>query len=286
MVNNEEKKSLAAVRTDESHSGGLRLRGVFAEGGAGQPLVTVITAVFNGREHVAGCMESVLRQDYPNLEHILMDGGSRDGTLEILRQYDGRVALWRSEPDKGIYDAWNKALREARGEWICFLGVDDELLPGSVRRYMELAARHPGAEYLSSRIKVLHPSGYVKILGGPWSWPKFSRIMCTPHVGAMHRRSLFERLGEYDTSYRIVADYELLLRARGTLRAAYMPDLSALMRAGGVGSSRASLRETERAKIVTGGRSRMLTSLDLAWERILFPLRPPVRWILHNFFGR
>ncbi len=267
-------------------SGGLRRRGIIAEGTTVEPLVSVITAIFNGQEHVTGCIESVLCQDYPNVEHILVDGGSRDGTAEILRQYDDRVALWISEPDKGIYDAWNKAVKEARGEWICFVGVDDELLPGAVRSYMDLAARHPGAEYLSSRIHVIHPSGYVKLLGGPWNWPKFSRHMCTPHVGAMHRRSLFERLGEFDITYRIVADYELLLRARGTLQAAYMPDVTALMRAGGVGSSPASLRETARAKIETGGRSRLLTELDLAWERVLLPLRPPVRWVLRKVFKK
>ena len=266
--------------------GGLRMRGIVATSTPGQPLVTVITSIFNGREHVGGCIESVLRQEYPNLEHILVDGGSRDGTVEILRQYDDRVALWKSEPDSGIYDAWNKGLKEARGEWICFVGVDDELLPEAVCRYMQLAARHPDAEYLSSRIHVIHPSGYVKVLGGPWSWPRFSRIMCTPHVGAMHHRRLFERLGAYDTSYQIVADYELLLRARDTLRTAYMPNVTALMRAGGVGSSPASQRETARAKIETGGRNRLMTEVDLAWERILYPLRPPVRWMLRNFSGR
>jgi len=264
-------------------SGGLRQRGIFAAGTSGQPLVTVITAIFNGREHLAGCIESVLGQEYPNLEHILVDGGSRDGTLEILLEYDDRVALWKSEPDKGIYDAWNKAMKEARGEWICFVGVDDELLPDAVRRYMELAARHPDAEYLSSRVRVIHRSGYLKVLGEAWNWSRFSRMMCTPHIGAMHHRSLFERLGEYDTSYRIVADYELLLRARDTLRTAYMPDVTALMRAGGVGSSWSSRRETARAKSLTGGRSRLLTELDLVWEYILFPLRPPVRWVLRKF---
>jgi glycosyltransferase involved in cell wall biosynthesis len=92
-------------------------------------------------------MESILRQDYPNIEHIVLDGGSSDGTVDVLRKYDDRIALWKSEPDRGIYDAWNKGLALARGEWICFLGADDEFLSGAVSAYMEFASQNPVAEY-------------------------------------------------------------------------------------------------------------------------------------------
>src|SRR5580658_10502272 len=99
--------------------GGKRLQGVLPEGKPNQPLVSVITAIFNGQPYVAGCLDSVIAQDYPNIEHIVMDGESNDGTVEVLRSYDDRIAFWRSERDRGIYDAWNKALLETRGEWIC-----------------------------------------------------------------------------------------------------------------------------------------------------------------------
>jgi cellulose synthase/poly-beta-1,6-N-acetylglucosamine synthase-like glycosyltransferase len=84
-------------------------------------VVGVITAVFNGHDHIADCIESVINQDYPNVEHIILDGGSTDGTVTILRSYEGRIAFWKSEPDKGVCDAWNKGLKLARGEWIAFL---------------------------------------------------------------------------------------------------------------------------------------------------------------------
>jgi glycosyltransferase involved in cell wall biosynthesis len=245
-----------------------------------RPLVTVITAVYNGQAYVRGCLDSVGRQEYPNIEHIVVDGRSSDGTVDVLQQYNDRIALWKSEPDRGIYDAWNKALVEARGEWICFLGVDDEFLPGAVSAYMALASKNPQAEYLSSKLKVVHPSGYVRILGSPWTWKKFSKGMCTPHVGSMHRRSLFKRLGTYNTSYRIVADYELLLRARGQLKAAYMPVITAMMRAGGVSFSRRMLAEQAHAKTATGGRSRLLTNLELYVEYAKSVARPPVRYAL------
>jgi glycosyltransferase involved in cell wall biosynthesis len=253
--------------------GGKRLKGDAAEGNADQPLVTVITAVYNGQPYVAGCLESVLHQDYPNIEHIVLDGGSSDGTVDVLRKYEDRLALWKSEPDHGIYDAWNKGLAEARGEWICFLGADDELLPDAINAYMVLAARNPNAEYLCSRVKLVDPSGYQKIIGGPWKWREFSKLMCTAHVGSMHRRSLFDRLGTYDVSYRIVADYEFLLRAQRRLNTAFMPVETAMMRGGGVSGSSRALKEAERAKIASGGRSKVLAAMELQMSRIKYTLR-------------
>jgi len=254
--------------------GGKRLKGIVAEGSADRPLVTVITAVYNGQPYVAGCLDSVLSQDYPNIEHIVMDGGSSDGTLEVLRQYDDRIALWRSEPDNGLYDAWNKALLEAHGEWICFLGADDQFLPGAVSAYMALASKSPNAEYLSSKVKVGNPSGYQRTMGGPWTWKEFSRWMCTAHAGSMHRRSLFDWLGTYDTSYRIVADYEFLLRAGRQLSSAYMPVVTVIMKDGGVSCTRKALDEQARAKIGTGARSKLQAAIELQMANAKFFLRP------------
>jgi glycosyltransferase involved in cell wall biosynthesis len=260
--------------------GGKRMRGVTAEGSRDRPLVTVVTAVYNGQPYVTACLESVLSQDYPNIEHIVLDAGSTDGTLNVLRQYDDRIALWKSEPDRGIYDAWNKGLLEAHGEWICFLGADDEFLPGAISAYMVLAIANPEAEYLSSKTTVVHATGYTRTLGLAWKWRTFSRTMCTAHVGSMHRRSLFDRLGSYNTSYRIVADYELLLRARSELNAAYMPVLTVNMRYGGVSSTHKMFQEQARAKVATGGRFRLLATAELCFEYAKFWVRAPLRHAL------
>jgi glycosyltransferase involved in cell wall biosynthesis len=254
--------------------GGTRLKGEFAEGSADQPLVTVITAVLNGQPYVQGCLESILRQDYPNIEHILIDGGSSDGTVDVLRQYDDRVALWTSEPNGGLYDAWNKALPEARGEWICFIGIDDELLPGAVSAYMALAARNPEAEYLNSLVRMVHHSGYERTFGRSWKWKEFSKWMRWAQVGTMHRRSLLNRLGPYDLSFGGVGDYEFLLRARSGLKAAYIPVETAMMRWGGVSDKRKACADATRAKIVTGGRNALMATIE-HWIMIgRFYLRP------------
>jgi glycosyltransferase involved in cell wall biosynthesis len=257
-----------------SKCGGKRCKGTLATSGRDCPLVSVVTVIFNGHPYVQGCLESVLQQDYPNIEHIVIDGGSTDDTLDVLRRYDDRLAFWKSEPDHGVYDAWNKGLRETHGEWVCFLGVDDEFLPGAVSAYMALAAKNPEAEYLSSRVKWAHPSGHVHTIGSPWIWNRFRKMMCTAHVGSMHRRSLYDRLGSYDTSYCSAADYELLLRARDQLKAAFMPTTTVIMRAGGVSDDTTALVEAKRAKITAGGRNPLLAQLDLQIAKAKFALRP------------
>jgi glycosyltransferase involved in cell wall biosynthesis len=262
------------LRGEAPLCGGQRLKGITVPSSSEHPLVTVVTAVFNQQQYIAGCLESVLRQEYPNIEHIIMDGGSTDGTVEVLHQFDDQIALWKSESDKGVYDAWNKALAEARGEWICFLGVDDEFLPGAISSYMALAKKHPEAEYLSSRIRWIHPSGYQRIRGSPWAWPEFLRWMCTAHVGSMHRRTLFDRFGTYDLSFRSASDYEFLLRPRSSLQAAYMPNITVMMRGGGMTDGRTALADANRARRITGGRNRVRIAVENVIDNAKFFLRP------------
>jgi len=263
-------------------SGGKRLKQDALPAAPGMPLVSVITAVFNGSDCIAACIESVLRQSYPYIEHIILDGGSTDGTVAILRKYQEQITLWKSEPDSGVYDAWNKGLELAQGEWIAFLGADDEYLPGAITAYMAVARDNPDADYLCSKVKWLHPSGYFRIIGGPWKWPLFNRYMCTAHVGSMHRRRLFERYGSFDTSYRITADYEFLLRPRDKLRSAFIQYVSVCMKAGGVSDSTAALREASRAKRETGGLSQTTAKTDLLWAILKYK----VRSLVHPFLGR
>ena len=262
--------------------GGKRLKGVLDKGSEDQPLVTVVTAVYNGQPYVAGCLESVLLQDYPNIEHIVLDGGSSDGTVDVLRQYNERIALWWSEPDLGIYDAWNKALTKVRGEWICFLGADDEFLPGAISSYMEFATKNPQAEYISSKAKLVFASGKERIHGRPWIWREFLRRMYVCHVGSMHKKSLFMRLGYFDTSYRISGDYEFLLRQRSDLRSAFLPAVTVLVRTGGICYSTNVIYESSRAKHETGGLPRSLALFDLSLELFNHKVRSLANLILDS----
>ena len=223
--------------------------------------VTVITAIYNAAPTLRRCIESVLAQDHLDTEYILMDGGSTDGSIDILKSYGNRI-FWRSERDRGIYDAWNKSLAMATGEWIAFLGADDFYLPGALNAYMQVANMSE-AEYISSLVRYVKSSGKSEIIGESWSWPRFQSHMTTAHVGSMHRYSLFEKYGMYDISYRIVGDYELLLRPRDSLCAAFLPQITVEMQAGGTSDSFAALREARIAKTTTGGREVFLSHLDL-----------------------
>lgn len=236
------------------------------------PLVSVVTATWNSARTLRACLQSVQQQDYPEVEHLVIDGGSTDGTLDILQDEAAPNLFWQSEPDHGIYDAWNKGLARARGEWIAFLGSDDLYLPGAISAYMRLACAHPEAQYLSGQVRWMGPTG-PRSIGHAWHWPTFQRYMCVAHVGSMHRRSLFQQYGTYDTSLRIVADYEFLLRAKDTLRTAFLPQLTAEMQSGGASDSAAALRETLRVKQATGARTRAAAQVDYAVAWLLFRKR-------------
>src|SRR6478609_6660381 len=93
-----------------------------------RPTVSVITVVLNGAETLERALQSVLEQDFDDVEYVVIDGGSTDGSIEIIRKYEARIGYWRSEPDKGLYDAMNKAVQAARGRWLLFLGADDVLV--------------------------------------------------------------------------------------------------------------------------------------------------------------
>src|SRR5665213_1566267 len=108
-----------------SHSGGKRLHRIRPEHGTDHPLVTVITAVFNARDTLEATIQSVLAQTYPNIEYLVIDGGSTDGTVDVIRRYDHAIDYWVSEPDKGVYDAMNKGVRASTGEWLNLLNAND-----------------------------------------------------------------------------------------------------------------------------------------------------------------
>ena len=224
----------------------------------------MITATFNAAKTLEACLRSVREQDYSPVEHILVDGGSTDGTSDIIAR-EVPQGCWISEPDRGIYDAWNKGLAMATGEWICFLGADDIFLPDAIAAYMRIAQANPYARYISSRVRWIGPGGRSRLIGKPWSWPRFQRYMSTAHPGSMHHRNLFETCGRYDVSLKIVGDYEFLLRAGKTLQTAFLPQVTVDMLGGGNSDNIRALDETMQVKVQTAKRHPGLAS----WERLL-----------------
>lgn len=181
------------------------------------PLISIVVAVYNGAATLQRCLQSITSQSYPNIELIVMDGGSTDGSQEILKAFQEKIAYWESQPDRGIYHAWNKALAKVNGDWICFLGSDDYLWSSEIIEKVATALAEVPApiNVAYGQIALVSPKGDVlEVLGEPWEKAKalFCQEMTIPHPGLMHRRVLFERHGQFDESFRIVGDYELLLR--------------------------------------------------------------------------
>lgn len=238
--------------------GGKHLRTRVA-GSGGRPLFSIITAVRNGAATVNRTIQSVAGQTCRDYEYLVLDAASTDGTVRVLEQCNDRIDYWRSEPDHGLYDAWNKGVGLARGQWIAFLGADDEFYPDALQNYAQFLSDpgNAGLHYVSSRVELIRAGGRSRTIGRPWNWREFSRYMNVAHVGSMHHRSLFESYGLFDQSYRMCADYELLLRARATLRAGFLSTVTAKMAYGGVSNARPhlALAEAARAKGSSGGRA-------------------------------
>lgn len=226
------------------------------------PVISLIVAVLNKVDTIQRCISSIAGQTYNKKELIIIDGGSTDGTVDLIERNSNSISYWESNPDRGIYHAWNKALDHATGEWICFLGADDRLWEDSVldnmAQYLIDAAGNTRIVY--GRVYVVRTNGtIIDAFGEPWQQARkqFLRGICLPHQGVLHHRSLFEVHGHFDESFEIAGDYEMLLRELRNMPAKFVSDVTvAAMQYGGLSSSPVhkirSLREIARARKKNG----------------------------------
>jgi glycosyltransferase involved in cell wall biosynthesis len=228
------------------------------------PKITVIVAVFNGAKTLQQCFDSIIQQSYPHKELIVIDAGSTDGSVELLKANQEQICYWVSEPDNGIYDAWNKALKHVNGDWVAFLGADDIFLPNALQNYADylFAYQNETFDYVSSKVNLVSNNKLIRTIGKPWRWHAFRRYMNVAHVGSLHNKLLFEKHGVYDTSYKICADYELLLRPRAGLRAGFVDIATVNMSIGGASDNIEALNESEKAKVMSGGRNAFVCMIE------------------------
>lgn len=227
------------------------------------PLVSIITSTLNAGEHLRQTIQSIRRQNFRNYEYIIVDGGSTDSTIEIVEHSRDLSTTFISEPDTGIYDAWNKGLRLAKGKYIAFLGAGDGYFENGLTSMVNCAMANPNAELISSRIVFIRNGEMFRITGTAWSWGKFRHHMVTAHAGSLHSRALFEKYGIFDTSYKIAGDYELLLRAGKYLQTAYVNEVTVSMLWGGVSQlNNRCFVESEAAKLKNKAVNRLEAKLD------------------------
>lgn len=243
--------------------GGLRAKGYFKSSLVDKPLITVVTVAFNAELFLEKSILSVIDQSYDNVEYIIIDGGSMDGTLDIIRKYEHAINYWISEPDKGIYDAFNKAVTCASGDWVCFIGADDYLWNPNVLEQMISSSlkTDSSSRLIYGRVAIVNVNyDLLYVVGEPWvsAKRKLKDMMSLPHPGMLHHKTLFEHYGLFDITYRIAGDYEMLLRGWPSEDALFFPHCAVGMMVGGVSSAPRNaleqLRELWRAQRSQGRR--------------------------------
>ena len=178
--------------------------------------ITIITVVYNGAKYLEQAIESVLGQDYPNIEYLIIDGGSKDGSVDIIRKYAPQITSWVSEPDQGIYDAMNKGIRMASGDLIGVLNSDDLLHENVISKIAHAADQYPGYDYYYGSVSRMRENGEVYSEAKPVAEEelderKYKQIPY-PHGGLYMRKKVFEKIGLYNLDYTINSDYDLILR--------------------------------------------------------------------------
>jgi len=202
------------------------------------PLITVITVVYNGAKYLEETIQSVINQTYPNVEYIIIDGGSTDGTLDIIKKHENYIDYWVSEPDKGIYDAWNKGVIVAIGNWVSFLGSGDIYYKEALCKYSTFILENKSNYlYISSMIDLKKNKHIIRTFGKQWNYDFFKRYMNVAHVGSLHSLKFFKDVGLFDVNFKIAGDYELLLRKKNKLKAGFLDEITASMQIDGVSNN-------------------------------------------------
>ncbi len=198
------------------------------------PFLSVITVSFNAMDTLPQTVDSLANQHEKDFEHIIVDGGSTDGTVAFLQQLNDSSLRWISEPDTGIYNAMNKGISMARGEVVSFLNADDSYFPDTISSVKKVFQTDTDIVYGNLRKE--------RLLNGKWhhriEYPdleKMPQTMGIFHPATFIRKTLFEKLGPYDEQYRYSADYDWLLRAYlAGARFQYLNQALAIFRVGGV----------------------------------------------------
>lgn len=199
------------------------------------PLVTVIVPTLNQGKYIAETLDSIFMQDYPHFECLIMDGGSTDDTLEVLRRYahDPRL-IWRSEPDRGMPHALNKTYHLARGTIIGWQNSDDTYIGQVISPTVAYFQAHPDVELIHGDVLVTdehnHPTEHI-IMGRPFDIvEQLSGIVPIAQMGVFWRRSLWEKVGGFSEIYPHTLDVDFFIRAAKAGKTAYLPGIRATYR--------------------------------------------------------
>lgn len=205
--------------------------------------ISIITVCYNAERFVRTAIESVLSQDYPDIEYIIVDGASKDSTMQIVHDYGNRIHTVISEPDKGLYDAMNKGLRAATGDIIGILNADDLYAHPSVLSHVAAAFVAKPTDSLYGDLVYVNEEDLTKVVryykSASFRPTQFRQGKMPPHPTFFARREVYDRFGGFDTQFRICADFDILLRLLLVAGISYqhLPEVMIHMRTGGASTS-------------------------------------------------
>jgi glycosyltransferase involved in cell wall biosynthesis len=202
--------------------------------------VSIITVVYNGEAYIEGCIESVSGQNYPDVEHIIMDGGSKDRTMEIVNRLRDKVAVVVSEKDRGLYDAMNKGIALATGDIIGILNADDVYAAPDVIAAVVDSFKQANAEMVFGDLVVVAEDDLNRVLryctAGEFKRRDFEKGDMPPHPSVFVKKAVYEKFGTFNIDFRLAADYEWLLRSayNGNTQWEHLGKILVKMRTGGM----------------------------------------------------
>lgn len=212
-----------------------------------KPYITVITSTYNAAKTLRRCLDSVKNQSYHNIEHIIIDGNSSDGTQDIIAEYaeteNTCISYWVSEPDSGIYNAWNKAIPHINGDWVLFLGADDYYSGNIFEEVVPILQELPQNTHIAyGKVSVFdaETNEVIRTLGKNWDYHKkgfFNGLLMLPHQGVFHRKTVFEKSDKFNDTYRIAADYAYLYPILETEEPMFIDKIIAMYSNEGVSSN-------------------------------------------------
>lgn len=201
--------------------------------------ISIITSVYNNKNTIAESIESVLSQTYKNIEYIIVDGASTDGTVDIIKQYQNKISTFISEPDEGIYDGLNKGIELATGDIIGFLHSDDLYQHNQVIETVAQSFKDEQVDSLYGDLTYVSKNDTSNVVrnwkSGNFSIKKLHQGWMPPHPTFFVKRKIYEKAGVFDNNFKIAADYDIILRFLGKylITTHYIPEVLIKMRVGG-----------------------------------------------------
>ena len=201
-----ESKLFLPPSPEQKGEGGLRTKGYFKKSYDNKPLISVVTVVHNGEKHLKQTINSVIAQDYDNVEYIIIDGGSTDGTLDIIKKYEDQINYWVSEPDSGIYDAMNKGISLCTGDYIAFLNADDWYPENSIELVVNASIKLK-PDYIFGDMDLYNENVFV----GKRKPYKYKYGTPMGHQAFFVKTSLMKE-SPFDITYKMAADYDFMIK--------------------------------------------------------------------------